>query len=136
MTSTHGRVVQANQVALDQVDFYGSDGASRVSGLLPESVVSQLFCNNVALAWPVVSGVGVSDQQVVSGWVYFNEIPGLPGFYSLRFRPNLLGYWRHLLGWPEGNQSFGQDFDVVQAAPGASGLSVSFTKPQGSGNCC
>lgn len=137
MATTRGRVVQANQVVLDQVDFFQPDGFTRVTGLIPSSLVSQIFFNNVVQPWPLVSGLGITDQQVVAGRVYFNEVQGSPGFYNVRFRPNALGFWRNLLTYPAGQQISAQDFDVVQNAPAMEGgLSASFIKPAGSGDCC
>lgn len=137
MATTRGRVVQANQVVLDQVDFFQPDGFTRVAGLVPASLVSQVFFNNVIQPWPLVSGLGVNDAQVVSGRIYFNEVPGAPGFYNVRFRPNSLGFWRNLLTYPAGMQISAQDFDVVQSAPAMeSGIHASFIKPQGDGGCC
>lgn len=137
MSTTRGRVVQANQVVLDQVDFFQPDGFTRVTGLNPGVLVSQIFFNNVIQPWPLVSGLGITDAQVVSGRIYFNEVPGSPGFYNVRFRPNALGYWRNLLTYPAGQQVAAQDFDVVQSAPAMEGgLHASFIKPQGSGECC
>lgn len=136
MATTRGRVVQANQVVLDQVDFFLPDGFTRATGLTTGSVISQIFFNNVAQPWPLISGLGVTDAQVVSGKIYFNELVGNPGFYNVRFRPNALGFWRNLLTYTAGQQISAQDFDVVQSAPATeSGLNASFIKPSGEG-CC
>ena len=137
MATTRGRIVQANQVVLDQVDFFAPDGFTRVQGLVPGVLVSQVFFNNTIQPWPLVSGIAVTDAQVTAGRIYFHEITGHPGFYSVRFRPDALGYWRNLLTYPAGQQISAQDFDVVQSAPAMeSGLSASFIKPPGSGGCC
>ena len=137
MATTRGRIVQANQVVLDQVDFFQSDGFTRVVGLIPSSLVSQIFYNNTLQPWLLISGLGVTDAQVSSGQIYFNEVPGSPGFYNVRFRPNALGFWRNLLTYPAGQQISAQDFDVVQGTPVVgSDLNASFIKPQGSGDCC
>lgn len=137
MATTRGRVVQANQVVLDQVDFFQPDGFTRVTGLVPASLVSQLFFNNTQQPWPLISGLGVTDTQVSSGFIYFNELAGQPGFYSVRFRPNSLGYWRNLLTYAAGMQIAAQDFDVVQSAPAMeSGIHASFIKDGSSGGCC
>jgi hypothetical protein len=134
--TTRGRIVQANQVVLDQVDFFHPDGFTRVTGLVPSSIVSQIFYNNVQQPWPLVSGFGVTDAQVVAGKIYFNEVSGNPGFYNVRFRPNALGFWRNLLTYPAGQQIAAQDFDVVQSAPAIEqGLHASFIKPQGDCSC-
>lgn len=136
MATTRGRVVQANQVVLDQVDFFLPDGFTRATGLSVGSLISQIFFNNFPQPWPLVSGLGVTDAQVVSGRIYFNELAGNPGFYSVRFRPNALGFWRNLLTYTAGQQISAQDFDVVQSAPAMeSGINASFVKPSGEG-CC
>jgi hypothetical protein len=137
MATTRGRIVQANQVVLDQVDFFSSDGFTRVTGLIPASLVSHIFFNNSLQPWPLVSGNLVPDAQIAAGRIYFNEIPGNPGFYSVRFRPDALGYWRNLLTYAAGQQISAQDYDVVQSAPAMeSGLQASFVKPGSSGSCC
>lgn len=129
MATTRGRIVQANQTVLDQVDFFQSDGFTRVTGLTTGQLVSQIFFNNQLQPWPLVSGLGVTDHQVVSGKVYFNEIPGSPGFYNVRFRPNAVGFWRNLLTYTAGTQIAGQDFDVVTQPTIDGGLNASFIKP-------
>ena len=135
MATTRGRVVQANQVVLDQVDFFMPDGFTRVSRLAPGFLEAQIFFNNNPQAWPLVDGSGIADAQVNAGYVYFHEILGLLGFYSVRFRPDSLGYWRIVLTYPAGLQTSAQDFDVVQGAPAMeTGLRASFVKPEGS-NC-
>ena len=136
MATTRGRVVQANQVVFDQVDFFLSDGFTRVARLVPGNLEPQVFFNNSPQAWPIVAGNTVSDAQVNAGQLYFSEIPGLLGYYSLRFRPNALGYWRIVLTYPAGLQISAQDFDVVQSAPAMeSGLKASFVKPDSNCGC-
>jgi hypothetical protein len=130
---TRGRLVQANQVVLDQADFFQADGFTRVVGLIPSDLVSHIFYNNVAQPWPLISGVGVTDALVVSGNIYFNEVPGNPGFYNIRFRPNMLGYWRNTLAYTVGKQLLAQDFDVKESVSVTSGgLQASFV---GTGDC-
>lgn len=137
MATTRGRVVQANQVVLDQVDFFAPDGFTRVPGLIPSSLESQIFFQNVIQPWPLVSGVGVTDAQVVAGFVYFAEIAGNPGFYNVRFRPNAVGFWRNLLTYTPGQQISAQDFDVIQGTPAIEqGIQASFIKPGSGGDCC
>lgn len=135
--TTHGRIIPINQAVLDQADFFQSNGFTRIVGLTPAQLLGQLFYNNAVQPWPLISGTGIADAQVASGRVYFNEVPGSPGFYNVRFRPNALGYWRLLLTYTTGTQTVGQDYDVVQNAPAvAQGLNASFIKQQGSGDCC
>jgi hypothetical protein len=130
MATTRGRLVQINQTIIDQADFFEPDGFTRVVGLVPADLTHEIFFNNVLQPWPLIDGSGVSDASVVSGHVYWNEVPGSPGFYNVRFRPNAIGYWRNLVTYPAGTQIMGQDFDVVSQVPQAeSGLRASFTKP-------
>lgn len=130
MATTRGRLVQVNQTVLDQVDFFQPDGFTRVTGLIVGALVSQIFFNNILQPWPLISGLNVTDQQVASGSIYFNEIPGSPGFYNVRFRPNAVGFWRNLLTYPAGTQISAQDFDVVPTAPSfGEGLNASFMNP-------
>lgn len=130
MATTRGRLVQINQTIIDQADFFESDGFTRVIGLTINDLTHEIFFNNILQPWSLIEGLGVSDAAVVSGKVYWNEVPGSPGFYNVRFRPNAIGYWRNLVTYPVGIQIMGQDFDVVSQVPQAeSGLRASFTKP-------
>lgn len=130
MATTRGRLVQINQVILDQADFFQSDGFTREVGLTPSDLTSQIFHKNVLQPWPLVDGSSVLDQQVVSGKVYWTEVPGSPGIYNIRWRPNALGYWRLLITFAAGTQIMGQDYDVVSQVPLAeSGLRASLTRP-------
>jgi hypothetical protein len=115
---------------LDQADYFQLDGYTRVTGLTPGDLVSQLFYNNTEQPWPLLDGLGVPDAPVSSGRVYFPEVPGSPGIYSVRFRPNALGYWRYLLDYPVGQQIMAQDYDVTPtASTTSSGIKSSFVKP-------
>lgn len=130
MATTRGRLVQINQLILDQADFFESDGFTRVIGLIPSNLVSELFYKNVLQPWPLVDGSGVQDNLVKSGNIYWNEVPGSPGIYNVRFRPNAIGYWRLLITYAAGTQIMGQDYDVVAQVPVVeSGLKASFVKP-------
>jgi hypothetical protein len=131
MATTRGRLVQQNQVVYDQADYFQSDGFSRVTGLTSASVTLNVFFENVAQPWQLMNGLTVPDAQVASGYVYFNEVPGNPGYYNVRWRPNSIGYWRLLLTYAPGTQIEAQDYDVVQGIPVVeSGLSASFLKPE------
>ena len=129
MATTRGRRVEINQTILDQVDIFESNGFTRVVGLVPADLVSELFFNNIPQPWPLLDGTGITDEQVSAGSIYFHEIPGSLGFYNIRFRPNAVGYWRDTLTYPVGEQVFAQDFDVFTASTSSSGLKVSFIKP-------
>ena len=131
MATTRGRLIHANEVVLDQCDFFQLDGFTRVTGLTPSSLVGQLFFQNAPQPWPLVLGVGVSDAQVASGKVYWQEVPGNPGIYSVRFRPNAIGYWRLLINYAVGTQISAQDYDVTPLPPTVdTGLKASFVKPK------
>ena len=130
MATTRGRLVRINQTILDQADFFQSDGFTRVSGLTIVDLTSQVFFNNILQTWPLVDGSTVSDNQITSGSLYFHEISGTSGNYSVRFRPNSAGYWRTLLTYSAEQQILAQDYDVtaepVQVTGG--GLKANFTK--------
>lgn len=130
MSTTRGRLVHINQVIIDQADFFQADGFTRVLGLGVSDLVAQLFYNNTPQPWPLLLGNGVTDALVKSGTLYWNEIPGSPGNYNVRFRPNAFGYWRLLITYTAGEQITAQDYDVAPQVPFAeSGLKATFVKP-------
>ena len=112
MVTTRGRLVRVNQTVIDQADYFQLDGFTRVVGLNTTDVELQIFYDNVLQPWPLMDGTSVTDAQVKSGFVYFHEISGSDGFYSVRFRPNAGGYWRTLLTYTAGQQILAQDYDV------------------------
>ena len=129
MPTTRGRLVQINQVILDQADFFEGDGYTRVTGLTPSDLESKLYLNNTLQPWALIDGGSTTDSQVSSGNVYWQEVTGSSGIYNVRFRPNAVGYWRLLIAYPVGTQIMAQDYDVSQYPLTDSGLRASFTKP-------
>ena len=130
MATTRGREVEINQTVLDQADFFEADEFTRVVGLTAVDLTSEIFHQNILQPWALVDGTTVTDEEVASGTVYVHEITGSPGFYSVRFRPNALGFWRNSLTFAAGTQVLAQDFDVVaRGAIADTGLKVSFVKP-------
>lgn len=126
--TTRGRLVRVNQTVIDQADYFQADGFTRVTGLTIVDVESQVFFNNALQPWPLTDGSSVSDAQVKSGFLYFHEITGTNGNYSLRFRPNSAGYWRVLLTYTSGQQILAQDYDVsADPVVMGGGLKASFT---------
>lgn len=125
------RILHNNQIVLDQADFFESDGYTRVVGLTTAELLLQVFYQNEAQPWPLVSGDDLPDTQVVSGKVYWSEIPGTPGCYNVRFRPHASGFWRVLITYPAGYQIIGQEYDINKTASETTsgGLKPSFTKP-------
>ncbi len=129
-TTARDRNVPSGQVILDQADFFLGDGFTRVAGISVGQITSKLFLGNVVQAWSLASGLGLTDAQLVAGKVYFNEVPGSPGYYSVRFRPNSVGFWRLSLTWSAGTQTVILDFDVASSVTLVdTGLNASFMKP-------
>lgn len=134
-TTTRERSVPLRQVVDDQADFFQPDGFTRVAAISVGQLALNLFFGNVLQAWPLISGLGLTDAQLVAGYVYFQEVSGSPGYYSVRFRPNAAGYWRLSLTWGAGTQTVISDFDVTSCPPLVdTGLNASFMKPGCS--CC
>jgi hypothetical protein len=131
VNTTRGRLVTNNSVVFDQADFFQPDEFTRVSGITVGQLTSQLFFQNALQPWSLLSGVGVTNAQVTSGRVYWSEVPGSPGVYSVRLLPNAVGYWRLILTYPVGTQIVSLDYDVVAGSGGscAPGLQSSFIKP-------
>ena len=89
------RLVSAGTLIFDQVDiFLPNQPSIRVEGLTSATITITAFVNNAALTWPLQNGTGVADSAVSAGGIYFNEISGSPGHYSLRFFPDRVGYWK------------------------------------------
>jgi hypothetical protein len=90
------------------------------------------FVNGALLPWTLADGSSVPDASISSGTVYLHEISGSPGFYSLRFLPDRIGFWKLILK----NGGLGievvKDYDVLASGslkPGSSsGLVASFVK--------
>ncbi len=127
MITTRERLIQTNQVIVDQADFFEVDVFTRVTALVPGDLVMSLFYNNEKQAWALLDGATVTDGEVRSGSVYWHEISGSPGFYSVRFRPNVAGYWRLVLAYTAGSQIVALGYDVGQFSLAESGLRTSFT---------
>lgn len=126
-----GRQVSSNQAVRSQADFFGVDHFTRVTGLTTSQVSSVLFFNNALQPWVLTDGTIVTDTQLSSGKVYWNEIPGSPGFYSVRFVPDAVGFWRLVVTYPSGTQVVANDFDVVAPPPPLEeGLKASFHSPR------
>lgn len=90
-----GRLISAGSICYDQLDFFSPvPPFARMMGAASSDLSVRLFVNNAIVSWPIASGVSVLDSSVASGKVYFSEIPGNPGFYSIRFFPDRVGFWR------------------------------------------
>jgi len=118
------RLVPNNQTLFDLVDIFQNDGITRVTGLPP--LQAQVFLNNVSQPWGTVSGAMVSDAQVVSGTIYWNEVAPGAGLYGVRWRPNAVGFWRLAFTYTPVPQNVTLDYDVIASAPSSGGLQFSF----------
>lgn len=129
MAITRVRRIQTNEAVLDQADFFQGNGYDRVISLTPAAVALKVFQANQFQPWTLVDGSNVTDALVVSGYVYWNEIPGAAGFYSIRWRPTTAGFWRLALTYPAGTQTVLLDYDVYTppTSPGETGLRASFS---------
>jgi hypothetical protein len=122
-----GRLLRVNETVIDQADYFQVDDFTRVSGLTFVDVSTRLFFDNALQPWTLVNGASITNGLVTAGSVYFHEITGATGHYSLRFRPNAAGYWRLLLTYAAGQQILAYDYDVVSdPAPMHGGLKASF----------
>lgn len=128
-----GRLVPAGQLIRDQLDFYMPAGSvNRLTGVVYGSLSLNIFSDNGLLAWPLADGTNVADFSVSAGTVYFNQIAGSPGFYSIRFFPDRIGFWRLVFQ----NQTLGEEiirsYDVTSARPGMASneLNASFVPQQ------
>lgn len=122
------RLVRTNQTVVDQIDFFAVDGFNRQAGLTIIDLATRVFCDNAVQPWVLVNGAAVPDALVKSGSLYFHEITGADGYYSLRFRPTAVGYWRIVVTYTAGQQIAAQDYDVAAESPQLNGgLVASFT---------
>lgn len=122
-----GRLLRVNETVIDQADYFQVDDFTRVAGLTFVDVSTQLFFDNALQPWTLVNGAATTNGLVTAGSVYFHEITGAPGHYSLRFRPNAAGYWRLLLTYAAGQQILAYDYDVMSdPVPMHGGLKASF----------
>lgn len=106
------RVVKAGKMVLENVDLFLSDGKTRVIDVPISDLQLKIFCNSNEVSWPLVSGTGINDIQVVAGNVYWTEISS--GFYTIRFFPSVLDLWRLILTYRSYDQAISFTYDVVQ----------------------
>jgi hypothetical protein len=127
-----GRLVSAGVLVRDQADFFlPGGGANRATGVVAAQLTLTAFAENGLLPWPLADGTLVPDSSISAGTVYFNEISGSPGFYSVRFYPDRTGYWRVVLKNAALSAEVVREFDVTPAGPigPPNGLNASFLPP-------
>jgi hypothetical protein len=91
-----------------------------------------IFANNTALSWPLADGSLIVDANISSGTIYFNEINGSNGFYSVRFFPDRTGFWRIIITNAGLNTERILEFDIIPAnslkSTVSGGLTASFVR--------
>ncbi len=120
------RLVPHNQAIFDLVDLYESDEITRIFGVASTQISAQVFFNNVPQPWTMVEGAGVSDAQILAGYIYWVEAQPGSGVYSIRWRPNAIGFWRLCFTYTPVPQILTLDYDVAVFNPSDRGLKVSF----------
>lgn len=126
-----GRIVSAGSLVRDQLDVYNPpDSFTRSTGTQPTGISVKLFVNNAPVSWPVQDGSGVADSSIGAGTVYFNEIPGSPGFYSIRFFTDRPGFWRLVILIAATSAESVKEYDVIPAQQGSTsgGLNATFVR--------
>lgn len=123
------RSLPAASLIIDQLDLYNPPGSiTRIAGVLAADLSVSVFSNNTIMSWPIQDGSLTPDSSISSGIVYFNEIVGQPGFYSIRFFPSRIGFWRLIFSIPSITAEIVKEFDISSQSSGpANGLNASFT---------
>lgn len=128
------RIVPAGSIVYGQLDFYDSVSRARIPGIQVSDLLFKLFFNNSILNWPLQDGSAIFDSSVAAGIVYFNETSLDSTFYSLRFFPDRVGFWRFVFSDMSIGVEIIQEYDIVPAAVFSSagpsgGLNATFLKP-------
>lgn len=122
-----GRTISTQILVKAQADFYSAPGV-RVTGIIAGDLNLLLFFNNSLIAWSLQDGSVVQDSSISAGSIYFNEILNSPGFYSIRFYPDKVGFWRVILIDVALTQENIIEIDVTSATTTSPGLIASFDK--------
>jgi len=126
------RIISGASLVYSQLDFFQPAGSiNRLQGVVIAQLSAKLFTSNSVLAWPLADGSSVLTTDISSGTIYFNEIQSDPGYYSVRFLPDRIGFWRLLITHSALSTEIIQEYDVVPASASAcasgTGLVASFT---------
>ncbi len=127
-----GRSLPTAAVIRDQIDIFNPPSSfTRATGIIPSNISMKLFVNNSLVAWGIVDGSSTPDSSISSGRVYFNQIPGAVGHYSIRFYPDRVGFWRLIFIPALTSVEIIKEFDVSPSAliGSSNGLNATFTKP-------
>lgn len=125
-----GRLLSAGSIVRAQADFFlPAASVNRITGLTAAGLTLKLFADNAAISWPLVDGSTVADSSISAGTVYFNEISGSPGFYSVRLFPDRIGFWRVILTNVSIQTERILELDIVPSGKsGQTGLIATFLK--------
>lgn len=127
-----GRLVSAGALVYDQLDFYLPAGSiNRPSGVVVGNLSLTVFADNAVMTWPLADGSAVADSSISAGTVYFNEIAGAPGYYSVRFFPDRVAQWRLVFVNAGLSAEVRRDYTALPPGvlrPGTGGLNASFSK--------
>ncbi len=108
------RIVQSGVVVFDQVDIVNPAWSNnRINGLTIESVDVTVFINNKRKYMQIVDGSTVLDQFITTNSIYFNEINGSPGYYSVRFFSDSVGFMRVILSVKPNASEHILSYDIV-----------------------
>lgn len=125
------RALPAACLVRDQLDVFDPAGSiTRATGITTSDLSITLFLNNVKVNWSLMDGSAVADSSISSGFIYFNPISGSNGFYSIRFFPDRVGFWRLVVRHATLEQEIIKEYDILAATSSASGgLNASFLRP-------
>jgi len=123
------RSVPTSTLVFDQVALYAVDGVTRVTSAAASGLIIKVFLNGALQNWTVAAGAGVQNAQISSGTVYFQEISGAPGFYSVRMFLPAPGFWTFSLVYTSVLQERVLSYDAKASSSdcGSSGIIASFT---------
>lgn len=128
-----GRQVSAGSIVYGQPDIYVPIGSNvRPAGVQASSLSVAVFVNNARSSWSLLDGTLVQDASIAAGNIYFNEVMGSSGYYSVRFFPDRTGFWRVILRNPSLQLEWVLEYDVLPSGlfnPSGGGLIASFVKP-------
>jgi hypothetical protein len=125
------RLLAAGAVVYEQLDFYNPPTV-RATNVVLANLTLTLFVNNQLLSWPLVDGSVVADSSISSGSIYFNAISSSLGYYSIRFYPHQIGFWRLIIRHNAFSQEIIKEFDVIASGSlkptSSTGLNASFVQ--------
>lgn len=124
------RQIQAGALVFDQINIYNPPNSfTRVTGALSSQFSTESLANNATLNWPLLDGTLVLDSDISPGFIYLNEISTSPGFYSVRWYPDRIGFWVLSLTYTTTGVESILSYDVLPASGNSlySGIIASFS---------